>query len=54
MENYKLSKEAEKDLIRIHQYGVIKYGEALADQHYFALPVFIGLQDKKLISGKNK
>ncbi len=36
MGNYKLSKEAENDLIRIHQYGVSKHGEALADQYYFA------------------
>ena len=37
MATYKLSKEAEKDLIRIHQYGVINHGEAKADKYYFAL-----------------
>lgn len=34
MPNYKLSKAAKEDLIRIHQYGVRKFGEAQAD-HYF-------------------
>ncbi len=32
---YRLSQEAESDLIRIHQYGVIKHGEAQADKYYF-------------------
>ena len=34
MGNYKLSQEAEADLIRIHQWGVEKYGEAQADEYY--------------------
>jgi len=36
MGNYKLSEDAKNDLIRIHQYGVIKHGEAQADKYYFA------------------
>lgn len=36
MGNYKLSEDAENDLIRIHQYGVIRHGEAQADKYYFA------------------
>jgi toxin ParE1/3/4 len=36
MGTYKLSEDAENDLIRIHQYGVIKHGEAQADKYYFA------------------
>jgi toxin ParE1/3/4 len=36
MANYKLSKAAELDLIRIHQYGVINFGELQADKYYFA------------------
>jgi len=36
MGNYKLSVDAENDLIRIHQYGVINHGEAQADKYYFA------------------
>jgi len=36
MGNYKLSKVAENDLIRIHQYGVINHGERRADKYYFA------------------
>jgi toxin ParE1/3/4 len=34
MPKYRLSKAAKEDLIRIHQYGVRKFGEAQAD-HYF-------------------
>ena len=37
MGNYKLSQEAEADLIRIHQWGVEKYGEAQADEYYWRL-----------------
>jgi len=36
MKQYKLSKEAENDLIRIHQRGVTEHGEAQADKYYFA------------------
>lgn len=36
MGSYKLSEDAENDLIRIHQYGVIKHGEVQADKYYFA------------------
>ncbi len=34
MANYRLTNEAKNDLIRIHQYGVQKFGMAQAD-HYF-------------------
>jgi toxin ParE1/3/4 len=33
---YKLSKDAEADLIRIHQRGVRDYGEAQADAYFLA------------------
>lgn len=36
MANYRLSNEAKKDLIRIHQYGVEKYGITQADEYFFA------------------
>jgi len=36
MGNYKLSAEAQEDLIRIHQFGVRKFGEQKADQYFFA------------------
>ncbi len=36
MGSYKLSEDAELDLIRIHQYGVRNYGEKRADQYYFS------------------
>ena len=34
MGNYKLSKAAKEDLIRIHQYGVQKFGETQADNYF--------------------
>ena len=36
MGNYKLSEDAEADLIRIHQHGVREHGEAQADKYYAA------------------
>lgn len=37
MGNYKLTQEAEADLIRIHQWGVVTHGEAQADNYYWQL-----------------
>jgi len=34
MANYKLSTIAKEDLIRIHQYGVIKFGMTQADAYF--------------------
>jgi toxin ParE1/3/4 len=34
MKNYRLSKEAKQDLIRIHQYGLAKFGETQADRYF--------------------
>ena len=34
MTNYKLSNEAKNDLIRIHQYGIVKFGMAQADNYF--------------------
>jgi toxin ParE1/3/4 len=34
MANYKLSNEAKEDLIRIHRYGVGKFGMTQADKYY--------------------
>ncbi len=34
MTNYKLSNETKGDLIRIHRYGVMKFGEIQADKYY--------------------
>jgi len=34
MANYKLSKSAKEDLIRIHHYGVEKFGVAQADKYF--------------------
>jgi len=37
MGNYRLSDEAQDDLIGIHQYGVREWGEKQADQYYWRL-----------------
>ena len=34
MANYKLSKSAKEDLIRIHHYGIEKFGIAQADKYF--------------------
>ena len=34
MAEYRLSNEAKKDLIRIHQYGVERFGMAQADKYF--------------------
>jgi len=34
MANYKLTNEAKNDLIRIHQYGVQRFGMAQADKYF--------------------
>jgi toxin ParE1/3/4 len=34
MANYKISKSAEEDLIRIHHYGVKKFGMKQADKYF--------------------
>jgi toxin ParE1/3/4 len=35
MANYKLSNEAKEDLIRIHHYGVNKFGMTQADKYFY-------------------
>lgn len=37
MSKYKLSNEAKKDLIRIHHYGVKKFGEPQADKYFHSI-----------------
>jgi len=34
MANYKITNEAKHDLIRIHQYGVSRFGEIQADEYF--------------------
>ncbi|MER3375260.1 MAG: type II toxin-antitoxin system RelE/ParE family toxin [Allomuricauda sp.] len=36
MAQYRLSNEAKEDLIRIHHYGVVKFGMAQADTYFHA------------------
>ncbi len=35
MDDYKLSEEAKDDLIRIHEYGVFKFGVDQADNYFY-------------------
>lgn len=37
MANYRISQTAKEDLIRIHQYGVKRFGVAQADKYYDTL-----------------
>ena len=37
MGSYKLSEDAKADLIRIHQHGIHRFGEAQGDKYYYAL-----------------
>lgn len=37
MANYKISNTAKEDLIRIHRYGVRRFGEKQADKYFNAL-----------------
>ena len=37
MGSYKLSEDAKADLIRIHQHGIRRFGEAQGDKYYYAL-----------------
>jgi toxin ParE1/3/4 len=37
MANYRISNTAKEDLIRIHQYGVHRFGEKQADKYFNAL-----------------
>ena len=34
MAEYRISNQAKEDLIRIHQFGVLKFGETQADKYY--------------------
>ncbi len=36
MANYRLSNEARNDLVRIHHYGVEKFGISQADKYFYA------------------
>ena len=37
MAEYRLSNQAKEDLIRIHQYGIVTFGEAQADKYFDAI-----------------
>ena len=43
MAKYKISKEAKKDLIRIHQYGVERFGMVQADKYFNSFFVYFDI-----------
>lgn len=43
MAKYKISNEAKKDLIRIHQYGVERFGMVQADKYYHSFFAYFDL-----------
>lgn len=47
MVNYKLSIEAKNDLIRIHQFGIQKFGEIQADKYYATFFEYFELISKR-------
>ena len=52
MADYKLSNEAKEDLIRIHHYGVEKFGLAQADKYW--IPANIKPFELKVIKLRNE
>lgn len=50
MSKYKLSNEAKKDLIRIHHYGVIKFGMDQADKYFDTFFEYFDLIAKQPLS----
>ncbi len=50
MARYRLSNEAKKDLIRIHHYGVEKYGMAQADKYFDSFFEYINIIAKQPFS----
>jgi len=42
MAEYRISEVAKDDLIRIHQYGTLQFGEAQADKYF--PPLFVSSQ----------
>ena len=43
MDKYKLSNVAKEDLIRIHQYGIKKFGEAQADKYFESFFIYFDI-----------
>ena len=37
MGHYRITEDAKADLIRIHHYGVVKFGETQADKYFMCL-----------------
>ena len=55
MAKYRLSEEAKEDLIRIHHFGVEKFGVMQADKYFNSFSnrdYALGLRDEDLISNK--
>ena len=47
MANYKLTNEAKNDLIRIHHYGVEKFGMTQADKYFESFFEYLDIIDKR-------
>ena len=50
MARYKLSNEAREDLIRIHRYGVERFGESQADKYFHTIFEYFELIAKNPLS----
>jgi toxin ParE1/3/4 len=50
MSKYRISNEAKEDLIRIHQYGVKKFGERQADRYFETFFEYFDLISKQPLS----
>jgi toxin ParE1/3/4 len=50
MEKYRLSNQAKEDLIRIHNYGIKKFGEAQADNYFETFFEYFNLISQRPLS----
>lgn len=50
MEKYRLSNQAKEDLIRIHHYGIKKFGEAQADKYFETFFEYFNLISQRPLS----
>lgn len=50
MEKYRLSNQAKEDLIRIHHYGIKKFGEGQADKYFETFFEYFNLISQRPLS----
>jgi toxin ParE1/3/4 len=53
MQNYRISNEAEADLIRIHQFGIRRFGMAQADKYFNTFLEYFDLIAQRPLSFKS-